>query len=130
MNEKTVQIKCPKCGSSEIIPIPETGKLKCNYCNTEFVGEKIEESTSVDELKGTIIEDGAKNIKKDVLTLTTLKCDSCGAEIIVNADTTSTITCHWCHSMLSPSSKGENAVAPDAILPFKLTKEEAKKKVK
>ena len=36
--------KCPNCGSSEIVPNPKTGKLKCNYCASEFEGKEGEES--------------------------------------------------------------------------------------
>ena len=38
---KDGQYKCPNCGSSEIIPNPKTGKLKCNYCATEFDGKDL-----------------------------------------------------------------------------------------
>ena len=37
------QIKCEKCGSTDISQNPKTGKLRCNYCRYEFEPEKSEE---------------------------------------------------------------------------------------
>lgn len=30
------QIKCPKCGSTDIQTNTKTGKLRCNFCRHEF----------------------------------------------------------------------------------------------
>ena len=30
------QVKCPKCGATDISLNVKTGKLRCNYCRHEF----------------------------------------------------------------------------------------------
>jgi len=48
------QIKCPKCGSTDIELNPKTGKLRCNFCRHIFEPEFTE-----DDLK-----DGENKIQK------------------------------------------------------------------
>ena len=53
MSEKLRQIKCEKCGSTDISQNPKTGKLRCNYCRYEFEPEKSEEIvTDAGKLRG------------------------------------------------------------------------------
>jgi len=36
---KDGQIKCPKCGSTDIETNTKSGKLRCNFCRHEFEPE-------------------------------------------------------------------------------------------
>lgn len=122
--------RCPKCGSGEITYSIEKQKLVCNYCHTEFSGEKIKElEKEPDKLKGENRTTGSKDIKETTDDLVTLKCDSCGAEVIINTAEATHARCHWCRSILSINSQMDNGAIPDLILPFKLTKEEAQQKI-
>ena len=128
---KDGQYVCPNCGSSEVIPNPKTGKLKCNYCACEFDGKAITGvAKDLKKLKGFTRGKGTSNIKSDANDVVTLKCGGCGAEIVIDTANAPHARCHWCRSVLSVNSKIENGVIPDMILPFKEKKEEAQEKIK
>ena len=127
-NVRDGQLKCPGCGASELVPNPKTGKLRCNYCYTEFAGEKILEN-DISSLKGKTIGSGATNIKNVESEVITLKCGGCGAEVVIDMTDAPHARCHWCRSYLSINSKMENGSIPDVVLPFKLTKEEAQNNI-
>ena len=124
----TVNInKCPKCGASQVQYDANKQRFVCNYCHTEFIQEKAKQE-NISELKGYNISDGSKALIKDS-DLIVVRCSNCGAEVVINVNDTNSLKCHWCHSVLSIQSKVGNGAVPDLILPFKLTKEEAKVKI-
>lgn len=119
--------RCPKCGGTDILLNPKTGKLRCSYCRHEFDPEKI---TGMEEdiknLTGEIMGSGAQNIIADTNSVLTFKCTSCGAEIVVDTSEASHARCHWCRNILSVNQQIPNGIIPDVVLPFKLTKDQAK----
>ena len=119
--------RCPKCGATDILLNPKTGKLRCSYCRHEFNPEKI---TGMEEdiknLTGEIMGSGAQNIIADTNSVLTFKCTSCGAEIVVDTNEASHARCHWCRNVLSVNQQIPNGTIPDVVLPFKLTKDQAK----
>lgn len=119
--------RCPKCGATDILLNPKTGKLRCSYCRHEFDPEKI---TGMEEdiknLTGEIMGSGAQNIIADTNSVLTFKCTSCGAEIVVDTSEASHARCHWCRNILSVNQQIPNGTIPDVVLPFKLTKDQAK----
>lgn len=119
--------RCPKCGATDILLNPKTGKLRCSYCRHEFDPEKI---TGMEEdiknLTGEIMGSGAQNIIADTNSVLTFKCASCGAEIVVDTSEASHARCHWCRNVLSVNQQIPNGTIPDVVLPFKLTKDQAK----
>lgn len=119
--------RCPKCGATDILLNPKTGKLRCSYCRHEFDPEKI---TGMEEdiknLIGEIMGSGAQNIIADTNSVLTFKCTSCGAEIVVDTSEASHARCHWCRNVLSVNQQIPNGTIPDVVLPFKLTKDQAK----
>lgn len=133
MNDKTIintseglkdgQKICPNCGSTIIKYDIGSGKLKCDYCKTTFESQKINDDTNLRELTGSIIGEGAQNINNDFNNFITLKCNGCGAEVIINTENSTNAKCHWCGSLLSINSRIENGSVPDTILPFKIRKE-------
>ena len=128
---KDGQYKCPNCGSSEIIPNPKTGKLRCNYCASEFDGKAlVGVEKNLTNLKGKVVGKGTGNIKADANDVVTLKCGGCGAEIVIDTANAPHARCHWCRSVLSVNSKLDNGAIPDMILPFQTKKEDAQEKIK
>ena len=129
-NIKDGQYQCPNCGSSEVMPNPKTGKLKCNYCATEFDGKAL---TGVEKklsnLKGRTKGKGTSDIKADAKDIVTLKCGGCGAEIVIDTANAPHARCHWCRSVLSVNNKLDNGAIPDMLLPFQIKKEEAQAKI-
>lgn len=124
---KDGQNKCEKCGATDISLNTKTGLLRCNYCRHEFNAQKVEGlEEDVTKLEGEVIGSGATNIVADTNEMITLKCTSCGAEVIIDTSNATQARCHWCRNTLSINEQIPNGAVPDMVLPFKISKEEAK----
>ncbi|WP_166866518.1 TFIIB-type zinc ribbon-containing protein [Salinibacterium sp. ZJ70] len=121
--------KCPKCGSSEIGPIVGTHKLRCSFCRFEWEPASFMASVGFDspvgELKGTILTTGVSDIDSGAENLITMKCQGCGAEVVINTERQLQARCHWCRQTLSQNTQIPNGAVPDAILPFTVTHAQA-----
>jgi len=125
---KDGQNKCPKCGATDITLNVKNGKLRCNYCRYEFEALKVEElDIDTGSLNSFVVSSGAQNIVEDASESITLKCESCGAEVVISKDASNQARCHWCRNILSINSQMPNGSVPDVVLPFSVSKEEAKK---
>lgn len=126
---KDGQQKCPKCGATEITLNPNTGKLRCKFCRHEFENEKVEGmQKDIHELEGEIIGSGTQDVNDAAAeNILTLKCTSCGAEVVIDTSEQTHARCHWCRNTLTVNQQVPNGSIPDVVLPFKLTKDEAKK---
>ncbi len=127
IDAKDGQNKCPKCGATDISQNTNTGKLRCNFCRHEFdlaIAHSINEDIAT--LFGEEIGEGIKNIDNEFSSSVTLACQSCGAEVVIDTEETTSARCHWCRNTLSINNKLPNGSIPDAILPFKLKREEAR----
>ncbi|MDD6919836.1 MAG: TFIIB-type zinc ribbon-containing protein [Eubacteriales bacterium] len=123
------QDKCPMCGATDISLNQNTGKLRCNFCRHEFTPEKIVGMEDVSELKGKVVGAGAQNIVADTEDMLTLKCQSCGAEVVIDTAESAQARCHWCRNTLSINEKIPNGSIPDVVLPFAIKKDEAKEEI-
>ncbi len=129
-NAQNGQSKCPKCGATDISLNINSGKLRCNFCRYEFDLEKIASlETDVSQLQGQIIGSGATDISENFSDIITLKCSSCGAEVVIDTASAPQARCHWCRNTLSINQQIPNGSVPDVVLPFKITKEEAKHQI-
>ena len=64
-------------------------------------------------------------MQKETDSIVRLKCESCGAEVVVNTISSLQMKCPWCRNVLSINTAQKNGSVPDGILPFKISKEEA-----
>ncbi len=127
---KTGQDKCPKCGATDISLNVSNGKLRCNYCRCEFESEHINGMVEdISTLEGEVIGSGATNINNDAGDVITLKCSSCGAEVVIDTLSSTQARCHWCRNMLSINEQIPNGAVPDVVLPFGIKKEDAQKAI-
>lgn len=125
---KDGQNKCPKCGATDIALNARTGQLRCNYCRYEFNEQQLQGMvTDLTKLQGEIIGSGTQDINNDIQNVVTLKCESCGAEVVIDTNEVTQARCHWCRNTLSINQQIPNGSIPDIVLPFKLTREEAQK---
>ena len=145
-----ISFKCPNC-DGELIFDPATQKYKCEYCNSIFTQEELdnmhrEESTEkeVGASSGYVPEDeayagaagtaageqagAAKGTKADAGDAKVYTCPSCGAEIVTDATTAATF-CYYCHNPVILGGRLEGDYLPDKIIPFEITKEDAVKKI-
>ena len=124
------QDKCPKCGSTDISLNAQTGLLRCNFCRYEFKPEKVEGlETDITKLEGEIVGSGTQDIDENSKDMVTIKCTSCGAEVVIDTSETTQARCHWCRNYLSINEQIPNGAVPDVVLPFKLKKDEARQEI-
>lgn len=117
MNGKVLDNECPKCGASIKYNIKKS-KWKCEYCRSEFTLEELKthKNASSDEVN--------EGINGDDTEYDVYKCGNCGAEIIADANTTSTF-CIYCRSVAIIKNRLSGKFAPTKIIPFKKLKEDA-----
>lgn len=126
--------RCPKCGSTDVQLRASTGMLVCLFCRNEWHEARVEEEfglgEGIDQLEGTVIASGAEDIQADAADMLTFKCEACGAEVVVDTAHALNARCHWCRHTLNVNQQIPNGAVPDAVLPFRLTKEEAVEKIR
>lgn len=118
MKEEALEYKCPACKAS-ISYNPKVGKWKCDYCGSTFTLEELNkknESLSNEQKKEEIIDNYDKYIS--------YKCESCGAEIIADEETSATF-CVYCGNTAILKSKLSGKFTPKKIIPFKTEKKQA-----
>lgn len=130
LHSKDGQNKCPQCGATDIALNTKTGMLRCNFCRHEFKPEKIEElETDISQLEGTIMTSGTQDIAQNTNDVMTFKCSSCGAEVVIDTAESTQARCHWCRNTLSVNQQIPNGAIPDVVLPFNLSKADAKEQI-
>ncbi|RRD60147.1 TFIIB-type zinc ribbon-containing protein [Leucobacter sp. OH1287] len=121
--------RCPKCGSTEIQPVPATANLICMFCRYQWEEQQLEtdqpDPESLFDLTGTHVSHGSSNIAPDSADIITLKCGGCGSEIVIDTANALHARCHWCRNTLTLNAQIPNGAVPDAVLPFYLTHEQA-----
>ncbi len=106
-----IDYKCPNCGDHMAFD-SESGMLSCQSCGRE---DNIDLFS--DEFKtNTFSENEAQEYH----------CESCGAVIMTEAETTAT-TCSFCGAGVVLGDRLSGAMAPAKVIPFSISKEEAQK---
>src|SRR5699024_3485666 len=79
--------KCPRCGSAEIQYSLSAKALVCAYCRHSWNEENAERAFGLDsaiaDLRGHTMASGTQDVRDDLTTMT-LKCQGCGAEVVIN----------------------------------------------
>lgn len=126
-------VKCARCGATEVKFNSATGMFMCAFCRYEWSEATLDEamglSLGIGDLKGTTMSTAAADITDDA-ALITLKCQGCGAEVVIDTEHNLKARCHWCKSVLSLNNKIPNGAVPDGILPFAISKEQAMASIK
>ena len=133
MPSQITNYKCPNCAA----PIhfdADTQNLKCDNCGSTFSIAQIEEEYKDDN--AIAVEASQNYVPSDTLQfsedeknhLRAYSCPSCGAELIYE-ETTVASSCPYCNNTTIVPAQLEGALKPDYIIPFKLKKEEAIKKL-
>lgn len=122
--------RCPYCGSTDVVLNPKTGKLRCNYCRSEFDAETVNGPDDIRALNGETIGSGATDIIPDVKVVLSFKCSACGSSVVIDTNEATSARCHWCRHSLSVNEQVPNGAVPDMVLPFKMEKTVAENKIK
>ena len=130
MNLPVLQdFKCPCCDGA--IAFDSTlQKMKCPYCDTEFEVETLKELDAAlkeekpsdftweSQPEGQWSQDEAQGLR-------TFTCQFCGGEIVADMNTAAT-SCPYCDNPVVMSGQFTGTLRPDLVIPFKLSKEQAK----
>lgn len=139
MENKVASYKCPCCDASLHFSA-SSGKMKCDYCDSELDIETVKEyneaqlqaETSAQESNGNIpsyAEMPEAEDKWGDREMNVYSCPFCGAQIVTD-ETTSASKCPYCDNNMVFDSQLTGAFKPDLIIPFQVTKEEAEAALK
>ncbi len=121
--------KCRRCGATEIVYSVPAKALACSYCRYTWNEPNANETYGFDDdsskLVGVIRGSGADDIDANASNTTTIKCQGCGAEIVVETNHAVGARCHWCRQQLTINNQIPNGLIPDALVPFMITHEQA-----
>ena len=153
MAEQITNYQCPAC-TGPLHYSESLGKLKCDYCGTEYEVAEIEamyakkEEKSVEAQKKAEKETEQKKQQqakaaeegwdtsdinddwgKDAAGMKSYNCPSCGAELICD-ETTAATSCPYCGNPTVVPGQFSGVLKPDYVIPFKVSKKEAIEKLK
>lgn len=132
----TIDFKCPRCGAGMEYD-SEIGKLQCRGCGfsqaIENAPETAEDETvAVEPFDGAMIPDEVKYEEKEeekkVSTYEEeqeFECGSCGAVLVTEPEVSAT-HCPYCGSAIAFGERLAGKLAPDKVIPFTVSVEEAK----
>ena len=127
---ENIQFKCPNCGASLQFD-SGTQNMRCEYCESEFDVESVER---YNQEHSDVKEDNAdwgdvtQEEWQDDGSVGVYICNSCGGEIMADATTAAT-SCPFCGNPVVLSGRVSGVLKPDYVIPFKLSREEAKQKL-
>ena len=150
-----LSFKCPNCGG-ELLFDPSQQQYKCEYCDSTFSQQQLDELSPIHGQEYTEASDdaepsGADTVSGDESSETGEKpegegegqgtaenqenghnavvysCPSCGAEIVTD-ETTAATFCFYCHNPVVLEGRVTGEYLPDWVIPFKIDRKEAEKK--
>lgn len=104
--------RCSNCNGALTYDI-EIGKMKCKNCESVFDIDKIKRN----------------HAEENMMEANVFVCTSCAAKLVVNQVESATF-CAYCGQPTIVFERVSKFLKPDKIIPFKLTKEEAIKKIR
>ena len=119
--EKETDKKCPNCGATVVFD-PATGGMHCEYCGYTCELPMADSENEICEMDfesalHTESYDWGEQ-KKEV------QCKQCGAVTVYDALETAAV-CPFCGSTSVMPAANENTIAPGAVCPFAVTKDQA-----
>ncbi len=114
---------CPKCGTANLSLDETTGHYTCNYCQHEFKPVKPLTSEELQKVQNTTPP------TIDYSNIVTISCKNCKTEVIIDKEFLGQTKCPWCKCPLTTTDVMQTKSAPSLVLPFSVTREEAKQKV-
>ncbi len=122
-----LEYKCPCCGAGLTFE-QQSQKLHCASCDNSFELETVQELYAPEENGDS--EDWedtstAQWSEEERDNLQSFLCPSCGGELLTDGQTAATF-CPFCENPAILSGRVSGGLKPDAVLPFKKSKEDAK----
>lgn len=121
MTKSAESHKCPSCGG-EMAYSPDKNGLACEYCDN--VVELIHEDVEI--IENDFFEyknmEGIQWSEEDAVV--TINCESCGSELVMNANTVADF-CSYCGSSHISKDEGSDLIKPNYLVPFKIPRDKA-----
>lgn len=141
MADQISNYQCPSC-TGPLRFDGKTGRLQCDYCGSSFSVQEIEAlyeekdeaaaqafQTAEDTVSAEGEWSGTESNWAKEQGLRAYNCPSCGAELICD-ETTAATSCPYCGNPSIVPGQLSDMLKPDYVIPFKLSKEEAKAALK
>ena len=124
------EFKCPCCNATLVFGAG-TQSMKCEYCDNTFALETVQvcaESESIQNDTKLQWEDTSRQYwsEDERSGLSGFVCDACGGELITDDHTAATF-CPYCGNAAILPARVSGDIKPDGVIPFKTTKDDAKK---
>ena len=116
-------VKCPNCASNLVFD-SDHGACICRNCGGLFDPETYDKVGSFGLVNPEKNYDGTIEVSKEDEARVEIVCNSCGAEIVTDKNTSSTF-CAFCGSPALITRRLTREFKPDYIIPFKFDKEKA-----
>ena len=133
MASQITNYQCPAC-TGPLKFSSDIGKLKCEYCGSEYEVAYIEQLYAAKEesaaaagtdtsweLEGA----GGEWTDEEASKMRAYSCPSCGAQVICDYTTAAT-ACPYCGNPTTVPGNFAGTLKPDFVIPFRLDKEAAK----
>jgi predicted RNA-binding Zn-ribbon protein involved in translation (DUF1610 family) len=118
------QFTCPHCGGRMVFT-PDGASLTCEYCAQHPQAGALEGDGAVDEQDFVLALATAKGHTRPVAAHC-LKCRDCGASFVLGAEKLS-FACPYCASVyVVEQTEVREVVPPEAVIPFGLTRDQAR----
>ncbi|MCR4909210.1 MAG: hypothetical protein K5985_10310 [Lachnospiraceae bacterium] len=111
---------CPSCGGALRFD-PETGKLKCDFCESLFTTEEVEKRFGEKEATAEASQSEDE--------MRAYSCSTCGAELMTDPNT-AVIKCPYCGNNTIATAQFAGNIRPEFVVPFAFTKKQAMEKYK
>ena len=149
MAEQITNYQCPAC-TGPLHYAANSGNLECEYCGSSFTVQEIEAlfeekeeaaiEASLEEAEESTVEteevleadgdyDTGEYWDAEAEGLKAYTCPSCAAQLIMDETTVAT-SCPYCGNPSVVPGAFAKTLKPEYIIPFKVTREEAKKALK
>lgn len=113
---------CGQCGAA-VEFAPGVQSMKCPFCGHENAVPETTVEVQEQDFRTALEEMSGKDDHEDNLDV---KCGSCGAEVHGLGSRTA-LTCPYCNSNIVATAKSRRLIRPRALLPFRITREQAEK---
>lgn len=128
--QQAMEYECPCCGAALIFG-SDSQQMTCQYCDNTFDLETVQayrDSKSapipMEERWDTV--DNGQWTQEEQASVKTYTCQSCGGELITDDQTAATF-CPYCGNPTILPGRLSGGVKPDAVIPFRRSKEDAQK---
>lgn len=134
MPDQVTNYKCPSCGGPLHFD-PDSQKLLCDFCGSTFTTEEISkiyaDANAAAAAAGTDLSESNDTVQwseEEAAHMRAYSCPSCGAQLICDENTAAT-SCPYCGNPTVVPAQFDGALRPDYIIPFRLKKDEAVRKL-